>query len=146
MTKAIVVLVWGLVLIGSVMGGLDLPAFSIGPKSAFGYTILAMMLMPIAVFAVLGKVLAGYPFDVPHIRNAVDRRFGPDAYRGFLSQLKLLLLFSIASLVSSVVTFLVARKDGSSDLGQLLAAFYFSGAVGFLILRTMLKRRGLSPE
>jgi len=141
-----VAVIWVLVLSDAVRQGLNLPFLphiSAWRFNAFG---IIAVLMPIAFFWAMGYWIKGYPFDVPPLRSWINARFGEAAYEKFCRKLKLTLLFAIAGFIIGGIGLLRAFASGAAEGAFVIAAFFVAAAIGFLLLRTVLAKRGLSFE
>ena len=109
------------------------------------FTILAL-LVPIAVGIALGLWLTGYPFDIPSLRARVNSRWGANAYEDFCRAFKFMALLATASLVLGCTLFWHAHQGNAGEGAYAIAGFFISGAIGVVIIRALLKRRGLLME
>jgi hypothetical protein len=99
-----------------------------------------------AVFFAVASLWGGYPFDNPRLRSWVDRKWGIGAYVRFIQELKPMLLFGVAAAAGSAVCSLHMRHTSAPIEPNWNCGFALSCAVGFLLARTMLARRGLLME
>ena len=143
---AVVGLIWVLVLADSVWQGLTLPDLPHTNVWRFDSIGVLAVLMPVAFFSAMAFWIKGYPFDAPTLRTWVNRRFGDRSYETFLSKLRLLLLFSIASFVIGIVGLARASYLGAAEGAFVSGAFFVSSAIGFFVVRVVLAKRGLSFE
>lgn len=103
-------------------------------------------LVPLAVSIFLGRHIGGYPFDIPKLRKLVDSRFGSQIYAEFMHKLKPLLLFAVASIIAGGIGLYRSNSIVPGDSMAVVSVFYVCSGLGFIILRTLLKRRRLSME
>jgi hypothetical protein len=141
-----VAVIWLLVLGDAVRQGLNLPFLPHASTLRFDAFGVFAVLMPIAFFWAMGYWIKGYPFDVPPLRSWVNSRFGDSAYERFCRNLKLTLLFAIAGFLIGGIGLLRAYTSGAAEGAFVVGSFFVAAAIGFLLLRTVLAKRGLSFE
>ena len=143
---AAVALIWIVILADAVRQGFMLPSLPHAELWRFNSFGVIAVLMPVVFFAAMAFWIKGYPFDVPRLRAWVNQRFGDRAYESFLAKLRLLLLFFIAGLLIGLVGLVRAYHLGAAQGAFVIGAFFLSVAAGFLVLRLVLAKRGLSLE
>jgi hypothetical protein len=142
-----IAVIWLVVLMDAVRQGYMLPSLphleAWRFDSSFG--VLAILL-PVVFFPSMAFWIKGYPFDVPPLRIWINRRFGDRSYENFLARLRLILLFAVAGLLIGTVGLIRAYLIGATQGAYVIGVFFISAAAGFLMLRLILARRGLSFE
>jgi hypothetical protein len=115
------------------------------PLAPLTSTKVVIVLLP-AVFFTVAAVWGGYPFDSVRWRRWADRKWGDGAYVRFIQDLKPMLLFAAAPAAGAVACLLHAYRETAPIDTDLSCGFALSFAVGFLLARVILARRGLLME
>ena len=123
-------------------------SFQVPEKMLGGFTLSEdyfVLLVPIVLSTLFSFKARGYPFDIPALSARVDSLCGPGAYARFLVDVKPLLLFGVSGMVAgcSQLFLLYQQQNGATPFH---AAFMFSTGISFLIVRIILKKRGLLME
>jgi hypothetical protein len=106
----------------------------------FFYFVMAVPLLLVPVWS------KSYPFDNPRLRGWVNKTYGSGFYEGFVKQLKPMLLTSVMFGLSMLLILIRSLRAGLSIPYVLAPVFLLNFALGFLIVRVVLKKRGLSLE
>ena len=108
-------------------------------------TFLTDVLFLAGFFGLPGFFSSRYPLDHPSIRQRIERKFGAGTFEDYVMRVKPLLLASLYALGMGAACLYASFHDGTyfppSDAG-----FAIGGGVGFLLVRELLKRRGLLLE
>ena len=123
-------------------------SFRVPEKMLGGFSLsddYFVLLAPIVLSTLFGFKARGYPFDIPALSARVDSLCGPGAYARFLVDVKPLLLFGVSGMVAGFgqLFLLYQQQNGAPPFH---AAFMFSTGISFLIVRIILKKRGLLME
>lgn len=123
-------------------------SYKLPDKMLGGFTLsddYFVLLAPIVLSTLFGFKARGYPFDIPSLSARVDSLCGPGAYARFLVDVKPLLLFGMSGMVAGFgqLFLLYQQQSGTTPFH---AAFMFSTGISFLIVRIILKKRGLLME
>lgn len=98
-----------------------------------------------AMSILFGFMARGYPFEMPSVTAGIDSLCGPGAYARFLVDVKPLLLFGVSGLVAGCSQlFLFFQQQGGAT--PFTTTVPFSAGISFLIVRIILKKRGLLME
>lgn len=90
--SAIVALViWVVALAGAIVEGLNPVEQRPAELMAYERIGIVLVVMPVVFFSAMSFWIRGYPFDIPAVRNWVNRRYGDSTYENFMRQLKPLL-------------------------------------------------------
>lgn len=143
-TRLIARTIWLLVLVQTITVGTTAPATGrlIFPP---GFTGILLVLFPLVFFALAAFTIKRYPFDPPQLREKVDQAFGEGVFADFILELKPLLIFGISGICTGLLMLYVTRGMHSAG-AHFIAALAISGGTGFLLVRTIVAKRGLSLE
>ena len=136
--------IWFLVVGSGLVQGFTLPTSKFAletsrmfPGLSFSWQI--EILMPLVVVAmaffdrrrVLGELLIG---------KIIDRKFGPDSYRGLIKSLKPELLFFSMSFAIGVIGFARTIQVGGPSGALLISGFFTGAGVAFLAIHYIQRR------
>jgi len=96
----------------------------------------AGVLMPIPFFGLFACFARHSPFYVPFLAKRINNKYGSNAFEGFLAELKPLLIFAVGSMFSAASICFTCGIEKT-------ALFFVSGGIGFALMHTILKARGI---
>jgi hypothetical protein len=98
--------------------------------------------MPIVVVCVVALFAKHSPFYVPMLAGWIDARAGEKSYESFLVRLRPLLMFAVSAFLSSGIALIRAAIVSAPPEAYVEPSFFLSGAIAFVLLHVILRRKG----
>ena len=137
-TNILVSLLWGLTLLGSIVGAFVL-AMPHGPANSVPMPKI-MLLMPLVFFGAGGQFARQSFFHHPKLALFINGRYGDNTLENFLVRLRPLLMLATGSLIEGLLVILSAKTPEAATVGQ----FFISAALGFALAHGLMYRRRLA--